>query len=178
MIDCFLLVFAFWCIQEQLPDQADLTKIGSRINVNKPTLILVSGFCRFDLFINVVRLTYSTLPAALTINNDDSNYNVLTFLYCSLTMCVLQVSVANLQGVKTTALLTRMDTSLGNMVGNALEIAEVIECLRGVGPTPLVNLIQSLGKHYSMCRPVNQIKPEINKQTKQTNINMNKRTNA
>jgi hypothetical protein len=87
MIDCFLLVFAFWCIQEQLPDQADLTKIGSRINVNKPTLILVSGFCRFDLFINVVRLTYSTLPAALTINNDDSNYNVLTFLYCSLTMC-------------------------------------------------------------------------------------------
>lgn len=66
------------------------------------------------------------------------------------------VSVANLQGVKTTALLTRMDTSLGNMVGNALEIAEVIECLRGVGPTPLVNLIQSLGGYllYNVGRAV------------------------
>lgn len=54
--------------------------------------------------------------------------------------------MANLQGVKTTALLSRMDNPLGNMVGNALEIAEVIECLNGGGPKHLTNLIEQLGK--------------------------------
>jgi len=56
-----------------------------------------------------------------------------------------QVSVANLQGVRTTAVLSRMDSPIGNKVGNALEIIEVIECLHGGGPRPLVNLINDLG---------------------------------
>jgi len=57
------------------------------------------------------------------------------------------VSVGNLQGVQTTAVLSRMDSPIGNMVGNALEIVEVIKCLHGGGPRPLVNLISDLGGH-------------------------------
>jgi hypothetical protein len=39
-----------------------------------------------------------------------------------------------------------MTNPIGNKIGNALEIAEVIECLHGGGPKALTNLIEQLGK--------------------------------
>ena len=44
------------------------------------------------------------------------------------------VGIGNDHGVRTTALITSMDTVLGRTAGNALEVTESLECLRGGGP--------------------------------------------
>jgi pyrimidine-nucleoside phosphorylase len=50
------------------------------------------------------------------------------------------VDTGELAGVRTEALLTRMDAPLGLAVGNALEIIESIETLKGRGPADLESL--------------------------------------
>jgi len=50
------------------------------------------------------------------------------------------VDTGELAGVRTEALLTRMDAPLGRAVGNALEIVESIETLKGRGPADLTSL--------------------------------------
>ncbi|MFQ5690296.1 MAG: thymidine phosphorylase [Gemmatimonadota bacterium] len=54
------------------------------------------------------------------------------------------VRLAEAEGVRTTALVTGMDVPLGRTVGNALEVRESIECLRGGGPADLRELTLAL----------------------------------
>ncbi len=47
------------------------------------------------------------------------------------------VQLGSAHGVRTTALLTDMSSPLGSTAGNALEVSEAVECLRGQGPADL-----------------------------------------
>jgi pyrimidine-nucleoside phosphorylase len=50
------------------------------------------------------------------------------------------VGIGNASGVRTEALITAMDAPLGRMVGNALEVIESVDVLKGQGPRDLEDL--------------------------------------
>ena len=56
------------------------------------------------------------------------------------------VALGEAAGVKTTALLTNMDTPLGLTAGNGLEVAESVEVLAGGGPADVVELTLALAR--------------------------------
>jgi pyrimidine-nucleoside phosphorylase len=56
------------------------------------------------------------------------------------TMCAIGRSM----GKRVVALITRMDEPLGRAVGNAVEVAESVECLRGKGPLDLMEVTLEL----------------------------------
>lgn len=56
------------------------------------------------------------------------------------------VSVATAMGKPTRAILTAMDQPLGRAVGNALEVAESIECLKGRGPADTMEVTYALAE--------------------------------
>ena len=60
-------------------------------------------------------------------------------------LAATMVGIGTAYGVKTVALLTSMDTPLGNEIGNANEITESIAVLRGEGPEDLVEVTMALG---------------------------------
>ncbi|HEX3488753.1 MAG TPA: thymidine phosphorylase [Streptosporangiaceae bacterium] len=56
------------------------------------------------------------------------------------------VELGQAAGVRTSALLTRMDTPLGRAAGNALEVEESVATLRGDGPEDLVEVTLALAR--------------------------------
>lgn len=54
------------------------------------------------------------------------------------------ISITKRFGVRTSAVVTDMNQPLGQTIGNALEVAEAVECLRGEGPADLRLLVLEL----------------------------------
>lgn len=60
-------------------------------------------------------------------------------------LATAMVEIGKKMGKGVTALLTAMDQPLGRCVGNAVEVAESIACLRGEGPEDLMEVTYALG---------------------------------
>ena len=58
----------------------------------------------------------------------------------------LKVNASAGQGIKTMALLTDMENPIGYNIGNALEVAEALQCLHGQGPDDLTDIVCQLGR--------------------------------
>ncbi|MEI3015147.1 MAG: hypothetical protein V8T36_10835 [Ruthenibacterium lactatiformans] len=62
----------------------------------------------------------------------------------SIALAKAMVDIGEHNGRRTAALITDMDTPLGRMVGNSLEVSEAAETLRGKGPQDLMEVCKSL----------------------------------
>jgi len=60
------------------------------------------------------------------------------------------VAIGRRGGVRTVALISRMDAPLGRAIGNALEIVECVEILRGAGSADLQSLVRTLATRMVM----------------------------
>jgi len=62
-------------------------------------------------------------------------------------LAAAMVGIGRAMGKPTRALLTSMDQPLGRAVGNAVEVVESIEALKGRGPADLMEVTYALGVH-------------------------------
>jgi pyrimidine-nucleoside phosphorylase len=74
------------------------------------------------------------------------------------------VSLATAMGTPMRALLTSMDQPLGRAVGNALELAESLDCLRGQGPADTMEVTYALGEHMLVLAKVARSSAEAHAQ--------------
>jgi thymidine phosphorylase len=69
------------------------------------------------------------------------------------------VQLGAAEGVRTTAVLTAMDTPLGRAVGNALEVAEAVDVLEGNGPDDLVHVTLELAREMLQLADLPEVDP-------------------
>ena len=69
------------------------------------------------------------------------------------------VRIGGAHGLATTALLTDMSTPLGRAAGNALEVAESVEVLRGGGPADVVELTVALAREMLALAGITDVDP-------------------
>lgn len=69
------------------------------------------------------------------------------------------VDIGSAHGVATSALLTDMATPLGSAVGNAVEVAEAVDVLRGEGPDDVVALTLALAREMLSLAGIDDVDP-------------------
>jgi pyrimidine-nucleoside phosphorylase len=78
-------------------------------------------------------------------------------------LAACMVDIGNRVGRRTIAVLSDMSQPLGNAIGNALEVREAIDTLRGVGPQDLTELCLTLGSHMAVLAGITPNKEEARK---------------
>ena len=68
-------------------------------------------------------------------------------------LAAAMVAIGRAMGKPTRALLTTMDQPLGGTVGNAVEVVEALEALKGHGPADLMEVTYALGRAHAPARP-------------------------
>lgn len=79
------------------------------------------------------------------------------------------VSIGQLSGKETTAIISDMSQPLGNAIGNSLEIKEAIDTLKGEGPEDLTELCLILGS-YMVAKSDSEISTEAAYQKLKENL--------
>lgn len=69
------------------------------------------------------------------------------------------VGIGRANGVRTSALLTDMSTPLGRSVGNAVEVAEAVDVLRGAGPPDVVEVTLALAREALALAGLSEVDP-------------------
>jgi pyrimidine-nucleoside phosphorylase len=83
-------------------------------------------------------------------------------------LAACMVDIGNRVGRRTIAVLSDMSQPLGNAIGNALEVKEAIDTLRGVGPQDLTELCLTLGSHMAVLAGVAANQEEARELLKQS----------
>ena len=76
----------------------------------------------------------------------------------------IMVDIAKKAGKDAVALLTNMDQPLGNKIGNALEVVEAIDTLKGRGPQDFTQLCIILGKYmlkFALSIPLEEAEQKL-----------------
>ncbi len=76
------------------------------------------------------------------------------------------VSIGNASGVRTEAVITSMDAPLGCAVGNALEVIESLEVLKGRGPAELVDLSVELSARMLLLGGIAADRPDAERRVR------------
>jgi thymidine phosphorylase len=74
-------------------------------------------------------------------------------------LAAAMVEIGTAHGLRTTAVLTDMSVPLGRTVGNALEVAESVEVLRGGGPADVVELTVALAREMLALAGLHDLDP-------------------